>query len=163
MIDASSFTRALRPLLRGSAGYAFSLLGERGAAEDAVQQSALQAWQRRQQFDPERPFKAWWFAILRNYCLDELRRRKRTLQPVGTADIDPMISPQEDALDRIVVERAMNRLSDMHREVLKLRYFGELSYDELSLILDVPKGTVMSRLHSARKALAILLKAEDQA
>lgn len=162
MIDASSFTRALRPLLRRSAGYAFSLLGERGAAEDAVQQSALRAWQRRMQFDPGRPFNAWWFAILRNHCLDELRRYKRAPSPVCLDDIDPATRSHADALDRIAVERAMNKLSDIHREVLKLRYFGELSYDELALVLDIPKGTVMSRLHLARRALAALVNAEDK-
>ena len=162
MIDSASFERALRPLLSRSAGYALSLLGERGRAEDAVQQSALRAWERRAQFDPGYPFKAWWFAILRNCCLDELRRSKRAPDKVPVEDINLATAPEEGALDRIVLNAALGKLPGAHRELLELRYFGELSYEELALVLGIPKGTVMSRLHLARKALAGIINVEDQ-
>jgi RNA polymerase sigma-70 factor (ECF subfamily) len=160
-MDSAAFERDLRPLLRRSAAYAVSLLRERRDAEDAVQQAALQAWQRRAQFDGERPFNAWWFAILRNYCLDELRRKKRAPLSVRDDDIELSSSPDESVLDRVALERAMEKLPDAQRDVLQLRYFGDLSYEELAKILDIPNGTVMSRLHLARKALAVLMTTEE--
>ena len=156
-----AFERALRPLLRRSAGYAFSLLGERGDAEDAVQQAALRAWERRAQFDEQRPFRAWWYAILRNHCLDELRRRRRAPIAVSADDAGLSSPADESALDRHALAVAMEKLPDIQREVLQLRYFGELTYDELAQVLDIPKGTVMSRLHLARKALAGLMTTEE--
>lgn len=68
----------------------------------------------------------------------------------------------EGVLDRRALELAMEKLPEAQRETLKLRYFGDLSYEEVAAVLDVPKGTVMSRLHLARKALAILMKTEAQ-
>jgi RNA polymerase sigma-70 factor (ECF subfamily) len=160
-MEAGAFERALRPLLRQSAAYAVSYLHDRKDAEDAVQQAALQAWARREQFDSRRPFKAWWYAILRNRCLDELRTRKRAPVAVGCDDLDLSSPADESALDRRALEIAMENLPEMQREVLRLRYFGDLTYHELAQLLDVPMGTVMSRLHMARKALAVLMMKEE--
>lgn len=156
-MDTAAFERALRPLLPRSGAYAVSLLRDRKDAEDAVQQAALQAWQRRAQFDRERLFKGWWFAILRNYCLDEMRRRKRTPTAVSDELVNLSSPADESFLDRAALERAMDRLPDMQREVLRLRYYGDLAYDEMAQVLNVPKGTIMSRLYLARKALALLI------
>ncbi len=68
----------------------------------------------------------------------------------------------EGFLNRRALERAMEQLSEAHRETLKLRYFGDLSYEDIAAVLEVPKGTVMSRLHLARKALATLMQTEAQ-
>jgi RNA polymerase sigma-70 factor (ECF subfamily) len=158
---SEAFERALRPLLRRSAGYAVSLLGDRRDAEDAVQQAALRAWERRAQFDEQRSFKAWWFAILRNQCLDELRRRRRSPAAVSHEEARLSTPADESALDRRSLAVAMEKLPEIQRDVLRLRYFGEMTYDELAQILDVPPGTVMSRLHLARKALAALMTTEE--
>ena len=160
-MSPGAFEQALRPLLRRSAGYACSLLGERRDAEDAVQQAALRAWERRDQFDEQRPFKAWWYAILRNHCLDELRRKRRAPIAVSADDAGLSSPADESALDRHALAVAMEKLPEVQREVLQLRYFGELTYDELAQVLDIPKGTVMSRLHLARKALAGLMTTEE--
>jgi RNA polymerase sigma-70 factor, ECF subfamily len=160
-MESSAFERNLRPLLPRSAGYAASLLRERKDAEDAVQQAALQAWQRRAQFDGQRPFTAWWFAILRNYCIDELRRRKRAPVQIGDDQSNLSSPADESVLDRIALARAMDKLPEMQRDALRLRYFADLSYEELAHVLDIPAGTVMSRLHLARKALAALIATEE--
>ncbi|HEV2079166.1 MAG TPA: RNA polymerase sigma factor [Allosphingosinicella sp.] len=160
-MEAAAFERDLRPLLHRSGAYAVSLLGSRKDAEDAVQQAALQGWQRRAQYDSERPFKAWWFAILRNYCLDELRRRKRAPLPITVEDANLSSPADESVLNRVAVERAMEKLPEMQREVLRLRYYGDLTYQEMGHVLGIPTGTVMSRLHLARKALAVLITAEE--
>ena len=74
MWKAAAYDRALRPLLGQAAGYARALLGNRADAEDAVQHAALKGWERLAQYDDAQPFKGWWFGILRNGCLDHLRR-----------------------------------------------------------------------------------------
>ncbi len=160
-MDAAAFKRDLSSILHRSGAYAVSLLCEREDAEDAVQQAALQAWQRRAQFDGQRPFKAWWFAILRNYCLDELRRKKRAPIPISDEDANLSSPADESVLDRVALERAMDKLPEMQREVLRLKYYGDLTYEEMAQVLDIPTGTVMSRLHLARKALAILITTEE--
>lgn len=160
-MEAEAFELALRPLLRRSAAYAISFLRDRKDAEDAVQQAALQAWHRRTQFDARHQFKAWWFAILRNHCLDELRRMKRAPTLVIIEDVNLSSPADESVLDRLALGTAMEKLPKIQRDVLRLRYFGDLTYRELAQVLKIPQGTVMSRLHLARAALASIIATEE--
>ena len=90
-----------------------------------------------------------------------MRRRKRT--PTGFSDeLDNLSSPaDESVLDRLALQKAMDTLPDTQREVLRLRYYGDLAYDEMAQVLDVPKGTIMSRLHLARKSLALAITTRE--
>jgi RNA polymerase sigma-70 factor (ECF subfamily) len=153
VLDAGAYDRALRPLLREAGGYARAMLRSRSEAEDAVQQAALKGWERIGQYDATRPFKGWWFAILRNCCLDALRRGKAS-RTLGLEGIDPAAPDQPEIFDWRRLVNGLAQLSEPHREILQLKYFGELTYDEIAEALLIPKGTVMSRLHLARKALA---------
>lgn len=160
MLDARDYDRALRPLLGQAAGYARAILRSRAEAEDAVQQAALKGWERIGQYDPARPFKGWWFAILRNGCLDALRRGKaHRIQ--GLEGVDPPAPQEPEPFDWRRLEDGLAELTEAHREILRLRYFGELSYEEIAEALSIPKGTVMSRLHLARNALAARVARED--
>lgn len=142
----------LEPLLTQAAGYARSILRNRADAEDAVQQAALRAFERIHTFDENRPFKGWWFAILRNCCVD-LMRRSQSAATQGLEEFDLPASPPPETLDWQQLNGALSRLSEDHREILRLRYFADLSYRELAETLGIPQGTVMSRLHLARNAL----------
>jgi len=147
-------------LLRRAAAYARALLRNKHDAEDAVQQAALRAWERIGQYDRARPFKGWWFAVLRNCCLDLQRARKST-RAESLDGVDPAEDRPNATLDWSALADALAQLSDSYREILRLRYFGDLSYDELAEALDIPRGTVMSRLHLARKALAAMMPKEN--
>lgn len=163
MRDAETYEREIRPLLGRAAGYAHSLLGNRADAQDAVQQAALRAWERIGQYDATRPFGGWWFAILRNCCFDQLRARRsaRTGSLEGIDVPDPGGHQEhQDALLDDSLEAALRNLTPAHQEILRLRYFGELAYEDLAVVLAIPKGTVMSRLHLARKALAAQMRKE---
>jgi RNA polymerase sigma-70 factor (ECF subfamily) len=105
------------------------------------------------QYDPGRPFKGWWFAILRNCCLDILRRTKAS-RTQGLEGIDPALPDEPEAFDWQRLVAGLAQLSEPHREILQLKYFGELSYEEIAAAIGIPRGTVMSRLHLARKALS---------
>lgn len=160
MRDATEYECALRPLLPRAAGYARALLGNRHDAEDAVQQSALRGWERISQYDAARPFGGWWFAILRNCCLDLLRARKAS-RTDNLEGIDPPDTRAAEEPEWTRLEAGLRRLTPAHREILQLKYFGGLSYDELAVTLAIPRGTVMSRLHLARKALAAQVQEEE--
>jgi RNA polymerase sigma-70 factor, ECF subfamily len=154
---ALDYARALEPLLTQAGGYARSILRSRADAEDAVQLAALRGLERLSSYDEVRPFKAWWFAILRNCCIDTFRRARRHPTVVIENELvddragDPV--PDWDALDE-----ALEALSDSHREIVRLHYFAGLSYIEIAEVLSIPRGTVMSRLHHARHALAARLQ-----
>jgi RNA polymerase sigma-70 factor, ECF subfamily len=159
MHDARAFERELGPLLGKASGYARSFLRSRHDAEDAIQQAALRGWERRAQYDATRPFGGWWFAILRNCCLDILRQRKSS----GTQSlegVDPADPREVESFDWYRLDRGLRQISEAHGEILRLKYFGELSYDEIAGALAIPRGTVMSRLHLARKALAAQMHEE---
>jgi len=160
--DVSTYERELKPLLGRAGGYARSLLGNRHDAQDAVQQAALRAWEHIGQYDTARPFRGWWFAILRNCCLDMLRARKSA----RTDNLDGIDPPdtrgqEEPEWNENSLEAALRQVSPAHQEILQLKYFGDLSYDDLAVALAIPKGTVMSRLHLARKALAAQMRKEQ--
>jgi RNA polymerase sigma-70 factor, ECF subfamily len=147
-----SYARLLEPLLTQAGGYARSILRHREDVADAVQQAALRGLEHWHTFDPSRPFKGWWFAILRNTCVDILRGRRASKtehSEIGEASH----SASCDGPDWQYLTEAIGQLSEPHREILRLRYFGDLSYRELSESLGIPQGTVMSRLYLARKAL----------
>ena len=157
MSEDSYYSRLLNPLLSQALAYAHSFLRNRHDAEDAVQHAALRGFEQFDRYDQERPFKGWWFAILRHCCLDMLRARKA----------NPVVSVKDGTVpDGVTAEPsdweeltdAMDTLSLDHREILRLRYFADLNYEELAGALLIPRGTVMSRLHLARKSLAAKLQ-----
>jgi RNA polymerase sigma-70 factor (ECF subfamily) len=159
-INGKAYGRLLEPLLEQAGAYAISVLRRRHDAEDAVQQAALRGQQRLESYDASRPFKGWWFAVLRNCCRDVLRNRGTRPQVGLEAEEVGESRPHEPAWEGVA--EAMHRLSPPHREILQLRYFGGLSYAELAETLEIPQGTVMSRLHLARKALAEIFTTEEQ-
>lgn len=144
------------------------LTGDRDAAEDAFQETFLQFHLSARRFDPSRKFKPWIFTIAANKARDAMRRKGRrpTLglsAPVGGSsdggsiefvDLMEMPGPRPEAkLDareqQELVAKAMDSLSYSLREVLLLAYFQRLSYAQIADDLDIPLGTVKSRLHSA--------------
>ena len=156
-MEREQFQQLLQPLLERAGGYAFSIVGNREDAEDAVQEAAVKAYRSLDRYDRSQSFKGWWFAIIRNCCLDLLRKR-RARPETGTVDPAGLPSAESAAWEaaerRSEVGRAVNQLSREHREILRLRYYGDCSYAEIAAALAIPVGTVMSRLHAARQALA---------
>ncbi|MCA9443654.1 MAG: RNA polymerase sigma factor [Candidatus Omnitrophica bacterium] len=157
LTTADKFESWVKPLLVPATRYAYSILMSREDAEDAVQEAAIKAFVSLGRFDPTRSFKGWWFTIIRNCCLDGTRKRKlgsgvdlthgETAFHV-TTDPRPQIA-RKDAL-----VQSLCRLNSDHQEIIRLRYFGDCSYQEIADSLGIPIGTVMSRIHAARLALA---------
>ena len=135
---------------------AFRILGNPEESRDACQEAAVRAIAAKERYDSSQPFYPWFYRILKNYCFDLLKQRGRTesestSEPIAlesSAENKLMVHEQSDA-----VNKAIKRLPDDLREMIELRHFQDLSYEEMAEILECPVGTVMSRLYRARKTL----------
>jgi RNA polymerase sigma-70 factor (ECF subfamily) len=157
---ATEYAALLRPLLPEAGGYARALLRNRDDAEDAVQIAAERGLRSFGAFNRARSFRAWWFTILRNQCLD-MRRAASRAPAVPLGDLDPPAPEAEPGFDWARLDDAMRGLSPEHEDILRLKYFGGMSYKDLAQVLGIPAGTVMSRLHAARLALGRALREEE--
>jgi RNA polymerase sigma-70 factor (ECF subfamily) len=154
--------------LDGLYGYAMVLTRNHAEAEDLVQETYVRAIPAMNRLRSGSNVKGWLFKILRNVWLNQLRRR-RTAAEIAWSDmqdgsVDDIAEPSKDSYHAFVskVEReqvrvAIQALSAKFREIILLREFEELSYDEIAGLLDCPVGTVMSRLARARSRLRELL------
>ena len=152
------FEQRIKPLLDRAAAYAYAIVHNREDAEDAIQEAAVKGFLAFESYDPSRPFKSWWFVIIRNCCRDLLRRKRTRATSVAIEEFDLATNPNPAADQQDEMRQAFAQLSDAHREILELRYFGECSYREIAAVLNTPEGTVMSRLYAARQALAAVYK-----
>lgn len=132
--------------------YALSLLRNRHLAEEVCQETMIAIWNGAGRFAGRSQVSTWIFGIVRNQAFGLRRREDR-----GARRPDPPSSSAESAdpiLREVRVQEALDRLSDEHREVVHLTFYEGLSYREVSEILDIPEGTVKSRMFHARRALA---------
>jgi RNA polymerase sigma-70 factor (ECF subfamily) len=139
-------------------GYALTLAQDHDVAEDLTQEAMVRALSARQAPVDEPAFRAWLFRILRNKFIDDARRHGRNAIPLD--EVPPAETVfTEDFSDQVIsvvtVRAAMARLAVAHREVLSLIDIAGLSYGEAADVLQVPSGTIMSRISRARQALAV--------
>lgn len=167
--DAEAFGQLVERHMRRAYFAALGFVGSREDALDLSQEAFARAFRARRTLDPERPFYAWLYQILRRLCFNFLRDRRtraRRLDLAGTwlaeeaagrAAPDPAQALSR-AEDRRRVAAAIAELPPREREVLTLREFEGLSYREIAELVGIPIGTVMSRLYSARQRLAQTLE-----
>lgn len=147
---------------------AYRMLGDAFEAEDAVQEVFLRVFRNLKSYDPSRRLVTWLLTIGSNYCIDRLRRRRfnwLTLEDVAFWLPSTQPGPERSALQsaqRAAVQRALQRLPESYRGVTVLRYWHDLSYDEIGAILGLTESTVKTRLHRARKMLQEALAAEEE-
>jgi len=138
---------------------AYSLLGSRTDAEDAVQETFLGAFQRVDSFEGRSTLKTWLVRILVNQAYKTRRsRRVRRTEPIDVqkADDDGQLQNRSASIaveSRIDVQAMLDSLSAEHREVIVLRELEGFSYEEMAKALGVPVGTIESRLYRARQEL----------
>ena len=131
--------------------HALAILRHREDARDAVQEAFLTAFQTLHRFDSACPFYPWFYTILRNRCyrLLDLRRREGA-QAVGGLELLASPSDSSSAGNAELLEQALARLSPEDRELIMLKHQDGLRYRDLAARLNIPAGTVMSRLYQAR-------------
>lgn len=157
-LTSKDYQRRIEPLLQRAAAYAYAIVGNREDAEDAVQEAALKGYRALASYDRARPFEGWWFVIVRNSAKDLLRRRKARPSTVSIDQADLPSGTQDHVERNEALWEAIQRLAPPHQEILHLRYFADCSYREMAASLGIPEGTVMSRLHAARRSLASIYK-----
>jgi RNA polymerase sigma-70 factor (ECF subfamily) len=137
---------------------ALRALGDRGLAEEAVQQTFLQAWRAAGRLDPDRDPSPWLYAIARRVAVD-LYRRERRHQTVDNTEAEvAVLSPSfEGTWETWQVRSALDRLSDEERAVVRATHYLGLTHEETAERLGLPVGTVKSRSYRAHKKLATLL------
>jgi len=157
-------TRAFDKLVESYARIVYNLVlrmvGDREDARDLTQSTFLKAWKGIGAFDPGRRFFTWIYRIALNEAMNLLRSRRPRVD-LDDRMADPRPSPAEriDARDtRETIQAALAELGDSDRQILVLRYFGELSYKEIAGVLEIPEKTVKSRLFSARQDLGRILR-----
>ena len=140
-------------------------VGNRDDALDLAQEAFYRVYKSLDRFREGEPFAPWFFRILRNACLNflEKRRRGRSLS-IHAVDPDGQDMPLPDdapspfenteaSEEQLQLGRAIQKLSRKHREIIWLRHFESLDYASIAATLDIPVGTVMSRLFHARQKL----------
>jgi RNA polymerase sigma-70 factor (ECF subfamily) len=166
---AAAFERFHAEMRSDAARYAATILGPRqfDGLDDVLQEAWSRAWRAWDDSDPERR-TAWFLRIVRNCCIDQHRGRRPTVPLApgpgneGDAGRLPAAHEIEDAIvARVDADRTwslLGRLPAPLREVLWLREVADMSYAEIADVQGVPLGTVMSRLHAARRRAARLLR-----
>ncbi len=177
--EPKAFEELVRRYERELFGYLCQYLGDLQMAEDAFQSTFLQVHLKCDQFDPERRFRPWLYAVATNQAIDSQRRNRRHRnisldrqfatdgdgdRAGSLAEIVAGENPDPDdamqaAERREKMRRAVESLPDNLRQVLMLVYYQGLKYREAADILDIPVGTVKSRLHTAVRKLEFYLDA----
>lgn len=165
--DPSSFTELVSRYQRELFHFLVRFLGDHAAAEDVFQETFLQVHQSMGQFDLQRRFRPWLFTIAANKARDLIRSQMRHPTTPLQASMNPSDDEGAEYIDLMqsvdaspdepmqrkelqqMVQKAVTGMPDHLREILLLSYFHQFPYKQISNILDIPLGTVKSRLHAA--------------
>lgn len=172
-MDRTTFEAHIKSVMEMAYRYALRLTANADDAMDLMQEATLDAWKGREQFASGTNFKAWFFKILTNRFY-RIKQRK-TVATVGIEEAPDAFLYQQlsrdgngiagddpaamlfDQIESEHVQEALDALPDEFKEAALLYFIGDMSYEEISQTLDVPIGTVRSRLHRGRKLLQVKL------
>ncbi len=136
--------------------YAYSLLYNHHEAEDIVSESFLKAYEKLDKYNIGTSFKNWFLKIVHNKCIDFLRANKRL---VFTEDNNSYEESSENIIiNKTIISQALDKLSHDMRAIIVLRYYYSLDYKEICEILDIPIGTLSSRLNRGLKNMRKLIE-----
>lgn len=153
--DAEGFTELCRRYYPAMVAIAHSVLSDRHLAEDAAQQAFAKAAVKLPQLRKENRFAGWLAVICRNIAKD-MARRKENLQT--TDDLSMVAAKSRDDDTTEAVTEAMSRLSNSAREIIFLRYYDGMSYEQISAVLGISEQAINGRLRRAKKKMADYLR-----
>jgi RNA polymerase sigma-70 factor (ECF subfamily) len=153
--DADAFRHLVHRYQRRALAHARTLTGNDADAADAAQDAFLDAFRHLGGFDVAREFYPWFYVLLRNRCL---KQRARSGDRQGASELTDRAAPTGGSREELYdLRMALDRLSLDDRELIVLKHLDGWTYDELAERLDIPRGTVMSRLFHARQRLQALI------
>lgn len=150
---AELFERYRQPVY----GFFRRRLRDPARAEDLAQETFLALWRAVERYEPRASFRTYLYSIAFRQLFAELRRSKHDAMPLAG---DPEAPCGSDPAEEVWVRRAIEQLDPAHKEVLLLREYEQLSYDEIAALVQIPVNTVRSRLFRARMELKSLLAPE---
>jgi RNA polymerase sigma-70 factor (ECF subfamily) len=167
--DHGNFETLVELYMGKAIGVAMGYVGNRDDAIDMANDAFYRVYRHLDRFREGERFAPWFFRILRNCCLTFLSKRRRARQvsihpkdddsfgiPLPANTLGPTAAAEDKELSK-ELWKAMEELSLQHREIILLRHFQDLDYASIAEVLEIPIGTVMSRLFHARKRLKLLM------
>jgi RNA polymerase sigma-70 factor (ECF subfamily) len=162
--DKAAFGKIIEAYQRPVYNLAYRMLNNSGEAEEAAQEAFIRAYTRLESYNPNHKFSTWLLSITSNYCIDLIRKRRAILLNIDeplpphpalmserSSGPEPqMVQSQQEEL----VQTLLAELAPEYREAVVLRYWHELSYDEIAEMMDTTVSAIKSRLFRARKQLA---------
>lgn len=141
----------------------FSMLRDRALAEDVTQDIFLRIWRALPGYGAQAALSTWIYAISKNACLSELRKRKPTVsidqnEDEYSAEVAALAAPDPDDSATVSVTQVLDKLPERYRQAVSLFYMEDKSYEQTAEILGLPLGTVKALLHRARKRLIELTR-----
>jgi len=165
--DIKAFESLVERYKKKAYHLALKLVGDGADARDISQEAFIRVYQSRKRYDSGKPFFAWFYTIISNLARNHIKKgkvrlnyRKTEHDEIQAGGVEPSLSLEfilESDQTKEMVWKAIDQLSFEHREIIVLRHFEDLSYEEISKALNIPVGSVMSRLYYARKRLKELL------
>jgi RNA polymerase sigma-70 factor (ECF subfamily) len=166
----AAFAELLKTHERPVYNLCYRMVGNAPEAEDATQETFLRAFSQLYRYDPSRPFKTWLLSIASHHCIDRLRRRRVQLLSIDDEPIqqhpalrERLAGPEEAALrgeQRREIQSLLAGLGPDSRSAVIMRYWYDLSYEEIAAATGTTVSAVKSRLHRARAALSEMLNAQ---
>jgi len=154
--DTAAFGALIMRYRRQVVGVAYRLCGNSAQAEDMAQEAFVRVWDKLSTFRPEGNFRGWLYRIAANLTVDMLRKQRPMIDIEQIPVVAPTQGPEAAFLRKErtdAIRAALLRLPVHSRMILVLREYEELSYQEIADALDLPLGTVKSRLNDARRRL----------
>jgi RNA polymerase sigma-70 factor (ECF subfamily) len=167
--DVASFEELIKEYRTYVYNIAYRMMGNTYDADDMAQEALIKAFKSIHQFKANAKFSTWLYRIVMNTCKDELRKRKDVTVPLEE-QLDALADDKEEKYDPLIIyekkelkgkiQMALNKLSNDGKEVIVLRDIMGYSYDEIGEMLEIPIGTVRSRISRNRIMLKNILQAE---
>ena len=162
--DREAFGRLIGAYQTPVFNLAYRMLGNADEAEQAAQEAFIRSWTRLDGYDPAHKFSTWLLSITSNYCIDQIRKRRALLLSID----EPMpahpalMSEQESGPEarvaeserQVVVQNLLETLPDDYRQAVVLRYWYDMSYEEIAEVMETTVSAIKSRLFRARRQLA---------
>lgn len=152
---------------RGAFLFANSMVGNNDDALDLSQEAFIRAFKNLNRFNPIYQFKTWFFQILSNLCKNHLRQRKSRENVVTSSEMTEIAAAPAKARPDVIFEQTETQkavwdgiydLPEKFKEIIVLNHFQDMSYDQIAGVLEIPRGSVMSRLYYARLKLREILE-----
>ena len=169
--DVAAFAELVNAYQGPVYNLAYRMLGSASDAEDAAQEAFLRVYKRLGTYDSTRKFSSWILSVAAHYCIDRLRRRRGTVLSMEGIQAwrwiaDKRPQPEESTVDSerdAAVREMLEDLPEQYRLAIILRYWHDLSYEEIAEITQSTESAIKSRLHRARRMMAERITSAEKA